>query len=268
MSRIIGTGSYLPCFEMDNKLLCEYFPGKGSEWIEQKTGIKKRRFGFDFENNKMRDGFFDNDIAELAAKLAIDMAGISPSELDLIIRITCTQEHLYFPDPACVLNKRLKASRDCVSYTISTGCGGLIYALKTVDDQIRSGGIRIALIVASNTPSSFANVKDHKLVKRDWLNSVFFGDGASAIVLANDDTEKRGILASYCGACHEHDPIKYPAGGSRFPTTIDNVYEHWYQMDVKAISSFFSVHFKYAIKKLMAIHPFSSTKPSYNRKTL
>lgn len=256
-TRIIGTGSYLPPFEIDNNLLCKFYPGKGAKWIEQKTGIKKRRFGFDFEANKMREGFFDNDLAEHAAKFALEMSGVSSTELNLIVRITCTPEYLYFPDPACVLNKRLKASRDCTAYTISAGCGGLLYAIKTVDDQIKAGGVSRALIVASNAPSSFANTLDSKLVGRDELNSVFFGDGASAIVLANEETEERGILASYCGACYEHDPIKYPAGGSRFPTSINNVYEHWYQMDVKAVYSFFPTHFKYSIKKLMEIYPFS-----------
>lgn len=256
-ARVIGTGSYLPPFEIDNDLLCKYYPGKGAKWVEEKTGIKRRRFGFDFENNKMREGYFDDDLAEQAARRALEMAGVSPTELDLIIRITCTPEHLYFPDPACVLHKRLKASRDCIAYTIPAGCAGLVYAIKSADEQIKAGGVKRALIVASNAPSSFVNTQDPKLVDRDWLNAGIFGDGASAIVLANEETGERGILASYGGAWPENDPMKYPAGGSRYPTAAHNVYDHWYQMDVRAVRSFAPAHFRHSIKKLTEMYPCS-----------
>ncbi|MFQ6003230.1 MAG: hypothetical protein ACE5KJ_05730 [Candidatus Zixiibacteriota bacterium] len=63
-SRIIGTGSYVPPYSMNNETFCGYYPGKGPNWIEDKTGIKERRFGFDFEANRMREGYFDDDLAE------------------------------------------------------------------------------------------------------------------------------------------------------------------------------------------------------------
>lgn len=256
--QISGTGSYLPPFEVDNDTLCRYYPGKGPQWIEQKIGIRARRFGFDFDAARMREGYFDNDLAEHAASRALKSASITAHQLDLIVRITCTPEYLFFPDPACVLHRRLGAHRDCAAYTIPAGCGGLIYALKTIEAQIRSGGIQSALVVASNTPSSFINTKDLELVERNWLNAAIFGDGASALVLENSSAADKGILASYWGAWHENDPIFFPAGGSRNPTTFDNVYDHYYKMNGKAVATLAPRYFKYVIEKLNETHPFST----------
>lgn len=255
-SRIAGTGSFVPPFRVTNEYLCRFYPGKGPQWIEEKTGVKERRHGFDYENNRMREGFFDDDLAEKAARLALEDARVSPAELDLIVRVTCTAEYLYFPDPACTLHGRLGASPDCAAYTVIGGCGGLVYALNSVDAQIRGGAVKNALIVTSNTASSFVNPTDPKTVERDWLNLAIFGDGASALVLQRSSNDGFGILACYCGASHEQDPMFYPAGGSRNPTRPDNVYDHWYRMDTRAVLTLAGPHLLYSVKRLMERYPF------------
>ncbi|MFQ6003229.1 MAG: hypothetical protein ACE5KJ_05725, partial [Candidatus Zixiibacteriota bacterium] len=104
-----------------------------------------------------------------------------------------------------------------------------MYALKNIDGQMKGNSISKALVVASNTPSSFG-VKDPEEINQNWLVSIIFGDGASALVLEGSDRNDRGVLASYWGAWYEHDPMVYPAGGSRNPTTVRNVKDHWYKM--------------------------------------
>ncbi len=249
-TKVVGTGSCLPPFKVDNDYLCRYYPGKGPEWILSKTGIKERRFGFDFEANKMREGQFDEDLAEHAALDALEKAEVDPKELGLIVRVTCTPEYLFFPDSACVLHGRLGATKDCAAITIPAGCGGLVNALKNVDGQIKGDSIDTALVVASNTPSSFMDVRDEGAVSMNWLNAAIFGDGACAIVLRRSDTNNSGILASTWGAWHEHDPMLYSAGGSRNPTRPNNVSQHRYQMDAKAVFAYAGVHLDYAMEKL------------------
>lgn len=255
-SRVAGTGSFVPPFCVTNEYFCQFYPGKGPKWLEERTGIKERRHGFDYENNHMREGFFDEDLAEKAAKLALEDAGVNPEELDLIVRVTCTAEHLYFPDPGCALHSRLGASPDCAAYTIIGGCGGLIYALKSVDAQIRGNAVKSALIVATNTPSSFAWL-DNNWIERNWLNLAIFGDGASAIVLQQSGENDFGILAGYFGASHKRDPMFYPAGGSRRPTRPDNIHEHYYKMDTRAVLTLAGPHLLYSMKKLMERYPFT-----------
>lgn len=255
-TKIIGTGSCLPPFVVDNKTLCQYYPGKGEQWILDKTGIRERRFGFDFKQNQMREGYFDNDLAFKAAKMALEDSNTKPEELNLIVRITCTAEYLYFPDPACTLHHQLGASKNCAAYTIPTGCGGLVYAIKNVDGQIKGNSVVKALVVASNAPSSFMDVNNPILVEQNKINAAIFGDGASAVVLEGSFNNKSGILASYWGACHEHDPMFYPAGGSRNPTTVENVTDHWYKMDARTVFAYAPVHSKYAMEQLQKIHPF------------
>lgn len=249
-AKIIGTGSYLPPYVVDNEYLCRFYPGKGPAWIQEKTGIKERRFGFDFETNKMRDGFYDDDLAEKAAQVALEKADVRALELSLIIRVTCTPEYLFFPDAACVLHRRLGASRDCAAFTIPAGCGGLVYALKTADNHIKANSGKAVIIVASHVPSSFGNVEDSRIVVRDWLNGAIFGDGASALLLKGLFSNQEGIIASYLGSWPKDDPMIYPAGGSRSPTSPANVYEHWYQMDSRAVFLYAGSHLKYAIRKL------------------
>lgn len=184
-------------------------------------------------------------------------ARMAPADLDTIIRVTCTPEYLFFPDPACVLHHRLGAGRDCTAYTIPAGCGGLLYALQAASVQIRSGAIRTALLVASNTPSSYMNPSDPEHVQRNWLNAAIFGDGASAVLLEASEERQGQILAVYCGAWHENDPVLYPAGGSRHPTEHSNVYEHYFQLDGRGVATHAPQYFNYAIQKLAERHPFS-----------
>lgn len=254
-TRIIGTGSYVPPDSINNETLCNYYPGKGPKWIEDKIGVKERRFGFNFEANRMNEGFFDDDLAEKAAREALDMASTPISDIDLIVRITCTPEFLFFPDSACVLHRRLGANRDCAAFTIPSGCGGLVYALKNIEGQIRGNSIEKVLVVASNTPSSFMDVEDSENVEQNWLNAAVFGDGASALILEGNGDGGSGILASYWGAWNEHDPMLYPAGGSRNPTRSENVKEHWYKMNARDVVVYAPEHLMHSVREVLKNYP-------------
>lgn len=249
---ILSTGSFLPPWEIDNETLWQYYytDEKESAWIHKKTGIKSRRMGFDLENNVMRDGYFDLDLAENAANLALKKANLSAKDLDLIVYTGCTSEFLYFPDSACALHERLGASMKCAAYSLPSGCGGLGYAIKSVESQIKGKGVDTALIVATNTPSSFMNVKDTKSIENNWLNAAIFGDGASSIILSKN-IHQRTIIKSWWGCTFKNDPMKYPAGGSKNPTKIDNIYGHTYQMDGRMVFQEAPIHLINGIDKVL-----------------
>ncbi len=249
--RIVGTGSYLPPREVRNEILCRYL-GKSQEWVERFFGIKSRRFSFDPESRSMDGNGHDGDLAYEAAIRALEMAGMSPEDLDLIIRITCTPEYLHFPDSACVLHKRLQASRDCAAFSLDTGCGGLIYALNLVYGLIRGNGVQRALIVPSNTSSPFHERWDPDEPQRQLLEGIIFADGASALVLDGSESSENGILCTYWGAWPQNDPMSYPAGGSRHPTTRDNWKDHEYRLNAKAVKEDSPVHFQLSLARILA----------------
>ena len=247
--RIIGTGSFLPPFEVDNKTICKHYARRNAEWVEEKLGILTRRFAFDFEQNRMRPGYHDGEMALAAAHRALEAAGIQGKDLDLIVRVTCTADYLYFPDSACVLHEQVGAGRDCAAFTLPSGCGGFVYALKAAVGQMQGDeSLSRVLVVASNSVSPFMDVQNQ--ISLDWcrknaFDAYVFGDGAGAVVLecrdvaAEEEGEKKqetGILAGYWGAWHERDPISYPAGGGANPTRAENVADHFYNMDLHAVA--------------------------------
>lgn len=249
--RITGTGSFLPPRVVTNDQLA-YLAVKPS-WVDKHFGIQTRHMSWDPEARKMDSQFHDGDLAFEAAKRALEMAKVMSKDLDLIVRITCTPEYLHFPDSACMLHGRLDASRDCAAFSLDSGCGGLVYALNIVTGMIRGGdGIRRALVVPSNTSSPFHTRWDPEEPRRQALEGVLFGDGASALVLERTDDPTRGILSAHMGAWPVCDPISYPAGGSRNPTIADNWREHEYRLDPKAVKRESPFHFKLTLESILA----------------
>lgn len=249
--RITGTGSFLPPREVSNQVLCSYL-GKNPEWVNRFFGINTRRFSYDTVAKKMDQCHHDGDLAYEAAVGALEMAGVSPEDLDLIVRITCTPEYLHFPDSACVLHRRLGASRDCAAFSLDTGCGGLVYALNIVCGLIHGNGVQKALVVPSNTSSPFHARWDPEEPSRQLLEGIIFADGASALVLEGSDDVNQGILHTYWGAWPQNDPIFYPAGGSRNPTMPDNWKEHEYRLNAKAVKEDSPVHFQLSLARILA----------------
>ncbi len=173
-ARITGTGGYLPPKIVTNADLSKKMD-TSDEWIKMRTGIKERR---QVENESACD------LAENAAKLALDMAGIKAKELDLIIVATTTPDKI-FPATAILLQDRLNAH--CPAFDMQAVCAGFIYALTTADAYIKTNKMHHILIVGSEILSRITHPTDRN-------TAVLFGDGAGALVLSAD--KNTGLLYS------------------------------------------------------------------------
>jgi len=178
--KIIGTGSYLPSRRLDNHEL-ERMVDTSDAWIRSRTGIERRAIA--------AEGEYTSDLAEAAARNAIDAAGISASEIDLIVVATTTPD-LVFPSTATLVQKRL-GLRGCPAFDVQAVCAGFIYALDVVDKYVRCGASRCALVIGAET---FSRIIDWT----DRTTCVLFGDGAGAMVIQAD--EEPGIVSSHIHA--------------------------------------------------------------------
>lgn len=195
-SRIAGTGGYLPAQVLTNAEL-EKRVDTSDQWIVERTGIRERRIAAAGENTC--------DLAEQAARRAIEAARLTPADIDLIIVATTTPDRI-FPSTACLLQQRLDI-HGCPAFDIQAVCTGFIYALDIADRFIRTGGARCALVVGADVMSRIT----------DWTDRgtcVLFGDGAGAVVLAASD--EPGILSSHLHADGQYqDLLTVPAGVSQ-----------------------------------------------------
>lgn len=177
-ARIIGTGSYLP-----EKILTNYDLAKlvdtSDEWIVERSGIKQRYIAADHETV--------SSMAEMASRQALEAAGISAQDIDLIVVATSTAENV-FPSSACLLQKRLGITKECPAFDINAACAGFSYALNIADSFIRSGNGKTALIVGSEVMSRILDWQDRS-------TCILFGDGAGAMILQADN--EPGILSTH-----------------------------------------------------------------------
>ena len=203
-SIVLGTGSALPAQAVGNEELARRVD-TSDEWIRERTGISTRHIAGDGETTAT--------LATDAARVAIDAAGLLPSDIDLIILATATPDQT-FPASATRVQAALGIS-DCVAFDIAAVCSGFLYAVAVADSMIRSGAANRALVIGSET---FSRILDWE----DRATCVLFGDGAGAMVLAAEETETgaRGILASKLHADGRHNQLLYVDGG---PSTTGTV---------------------------------------------
>jgi 3-oxoacyl-[acyl-carrier-protein] synthase-3 len=195
-ARIIGTGGYLPEKVLTNHDL-EKMVETSDEWILERTGISKRHIAAEGETTC--------DLAEQAARGAMEAAGKGPEDIDLIIVATTTPD-LIFPSTACLLQQRLDI-HGCAAFDIQAVCTGFVYALGVADNFIKAGSARCALVVGAETLSRIV----------DWTNRdtcVLFGDGAGAVVLEASD--EPGIISNHLHADGEYESLlRVPTGISK-----------------------------------------------------
>ena len=188
-SRITGTGSFLPPRRLSNADLVAQLAAQGVEssddWIVERTGIRARHFA--------ADGVFSSDLALQACRRALEAAGVSASEIDLIIVATSTPD-MVFPSTACILQHKLGAAGGA-AFDVQAVCSGFVYALTVADAMIRTGAAHKALVVGAEI---FSRILDFK----DRTTCVLFGDGAGAVVLEASETP--GLLASDLHADGRH----------------------------------------------------------------
>ncbi len=175
-SRVLGTGGYLPAKVVTNKEL-EKLVDTTDAWIRERTGIVQRHL--------VSDGETCVDLAEAAARRAIEAAGITADEIDLIVMATTTPDQT-FPSSACLLQDRLDI-HGCPAFDVQAVCTGFVYALGVADNFIRTGSATCALVVGAETMSRIIDWSDRG-------TSVLFGDGAGAVVIGAD--KEPGIVAT------------------------------------------------------------------------
>jgi 3-oxoacyl-[acyl-carrier-protein] synthase-3 len=195
-SRIAGTGSYLPEKVVTNHDL-EQMMDTSDDWIRERTGIKRRHLAGDGETT--------SDLALAAANRALDMAGITAEDLQLIIIATTTPDKV-FPGTACIVQRRLGIS-GCGAFDLQAACSGFVYGLDLADRYIRTGAAKNVLVVGAETLSRLTNWDDR-------TTAVLFGDGAGAVVLQESD--KPGIISTHIHADGQYeDLLQVPQGVSQ-----------------------------------------------------
>lgn len=192
-SRITGTGSYLPEKILTNKDL-EKIMDTTDEWIRERTGICKRHIAAGDETAC--------DLAEVAASRAMEAAGKTPRQVDLIVLATTTPDRI-FPSTACLLQQRLDI-HGTAAFDVQAVCTGFIYALSIADKFIRTGSAHCALVVGTETLSRIVDWNDRN-------TSILFGDGAGAVIL--EVSGEPGIMSTHLHAdgSYQH-MLTVPAG--------------------------------------------------------
>ena len=200
-ARITGTGSSLPAKILTNADL-ELMVDTTDEWITARTGIKERRIA--------AAGEYTSTFSVEAARKAMQMANISPEELDLIIVGTVTPD-FPFPSTACIIQNEIGA-HNAVAFDVSAACSGFIYGLSIADSFIKTGRTQKALVIGAEVLSRIVDWSDRN-------TCILFGDGAGAVILeASEDCNS--ILSTHIfsnGSCW--DLLYQPGSGSRNPAS-------------------------------------------------
>ena len=198
---IKGTGSFVPTREVPNSYF-EKIIDTSDEWIVSRTGIRSRRV--------IEPGQAMSDLATSASERALEMAGLPPKKLDLIVIGTSTAD-MVSPSAACIVQHRLGA-KNAVAFDVNAGCPGFIYGLAIAQKFMQDGSHHHVLVVGGEIISNRIDYKDRS-------TCVLFGDGAGAVVLghANEDGDGE-ILAAHIYSDGDLWKLLYvPGGGSRIP---------------------------------------------------
>lgn len=192
-ARITGTGGYLPDRVLTNKQL-EAMVDTSDQWIHERTGIRQRHIA--------AEGQTTCDLAEQAARRAIEAAGKAPADIDLIVLATTTPDKI-FPSTACLVQQRLDI-HGCPAFDVQAVCTGFIYALGVAEKFVKTGTAKCALVLGAETFSRIIDWSD-----RDTC--VLFGDGAGAVVLEASD--EPGILSTHLHADGTYEKLLHVPGG-------------------------------------------------------
>ncbi|WP_029056854.1 beta-ketoacyl-ACP synthase III [Stappia stellulata] len=208
-SIVVGTGSYLPQRRLTNAELAEMVD-TSDEWIVQRTGIRARHIA--------AEGEFTSDLAVEAATRALEAAGLTAQDIDLIILATATPDNT-FPASAVTVQQKLGLTKG-FAFDVHAVCSGFVYAISTADAYLRCGMAKRALVIGAET---FSRILDWD----DRTTCVLFGDGAGAMVLEAVEGEgtagDRGILTSHLRSDGNHRDKLYVDGGPSSTQTVGHL---------------------------------------------
>jgi 3-oxoacyl-[acyl-carrier-protein] synthase-3 len=198
--RISGTGSALPERALTNADL-EKLVETSDEWIVTRTGIRERRM--------LAEGEATSDLVTRAGERALEMAGIGPEDLDLIIVATCTPDTLT-PSTANWVHRNLCRGLNIPAFDVSAACSGFVYGLSVADAMLRTGDYKRILLAGGEGLTRFMDYQERTV-------SILFGDGAGAAVVEKAEGPGGVLATSLKSDGQYHDAIIIPAGGSRMP---------------------------------------------------
>ncbi len=217
---ILGAGSYVPEKVLTNEELEKLF-SLSAESIFDLTGIRLRHIA--------AEGEATSDLAVQAALKALEAAGTSPAEIELVIVATSSPDNIASPCAALV-QSGIKAAK-AAAFDLCAACSGFVYGLVMGCQVIRSGLYKKTLVISAETVSRITNMTD-----RD--TAILFGDGAGAVVLG-ELPEGYGLLGSDLGADgSKHHVLNVPAGGSRMPASEETVRNHLHTIQMDGFSVF------------------------------
>ncbi len=198
---IKGTGSSLPRTKVSNADLAEKVDTT-DEWIVERTGIKFRHIAEEDETT--------SSLATEAARKALAASGMAAHDIDLIVLATATPDQT-FPATATIVQDQLGCN-GCVAFDVAAVCSGFLYALSVAESMIRAGSAQNAIVIGAET---FSRILDWE----DRTTCVLFGDGAGAIILSGEETDK-GVLATRLHADGAHNQLLYVDGGAGTTGTV------------------------------------------------
>ena len=226
-AEIKSLATYVPPRLLTNADL-EKLVETSDEWILQRTGIKERHI--------VDPGVATSDLAKEAALRAIERAGLTPQDIDLIIVGTVTPDML-FPSTACLVQEKIGATR-AWGFDLSAACSAFTYALTVGSQMVASGAARHALVIGADVMSSIIDYTDRS-------TCVLFGDGAGAVVLGPSSEDDFGLLDFEHQVDGSGGPaLCMPAGGSRMPASHETVDQrlHYVKQEGQTV-------FKFAVTK-------------------
>ena len=194
-SKIIGTGSYLPARRVSNDELAAELAAKGietsDEWIVSRSGISARHYAAADQQS--------SDLAVEAAQRALEAAGKSATDIDMVIVASSTPDFQgSFPSTACIVQRKLGMTNHSAAFDVQAVCSGFVYAVATADAFIKAGMHKTVLVIGSEVFSRILNFEDR-------TTCVLFGDGAGAVVMTA--SQEPGILAAKLHADGTHSDI-------------------------------------------------------------
>jgi 3-oxoacyl-[acyl-carrier-protein] synthase-3 len=205
-SQIIGSGGYSPERVISNDYF-EPLVENADEWIFSRTGIRERRFAHDDQAT--------SDLATIAARNALESAGISADEIDCIVLGTSTPD-MSLPATACIVQNNIGAKNAFV-FDINAVCSSFVFAMETADNFIRSGKYKTVMAIGADTYSRILDFQDKN-------TCTLFGDGAGAAILRASDTPDKGILSTYMRSDGSGwQLIQVPSSGSRKPICAETI---------------------------------------------
>jgi len=235
---IKGCGGYLPERVVTNNDLAKLVD-TSDQWITERTGIKERRIA--------AEGELTSTMGALAARAALDDAGLAPEDIDLIILATSTPDQT-FPASAVTIQAELGITHGA-AFDMQAVCSGFVFALATADSYLKSGQFKRALVIGAE---AFSRILDWQ----DRSTCVLFGDGAGAVVVEaqklNGALTDRGILATSLRSDGRYRDKLYVDGGPSSTGTVGHV-----RMDGPEV-------FRHAVTKISEVIDATLTQAGYN----